>query len=79
MSAVEVDPVYVADARAAQDWSLSGEDAAEGVVVVVDAACRAVKSATKGAIFVEAAARVHVGTVALDRWAWAASLVVCCV
>jgi hypothetical protein len=73
-----VDPAYVADDLAAQDWSLSGGDVVEGVVVA-DAACHAVKSATKGAIFVEAVARVHVGTVALDRWAWAASLVVCCV
>ena len=35
MSAVEVDPVYVADARVARDWSLFGGDAAEGVVAVV--------------------------------------------
>jgi hypothetical protein len=85
MSVVEVDPVYVADAREARDWSLFGGDAAEGVVVVVvvvvvvDAACHAVKSATKGAISVEAVAKAHAGTVALDRWAWVASLAACCV
>lgn len=77
MPAAEVDLVCVADARAAQDWNLSGGDAAEDVVG--DAACRAVKSLTKGAIFVEAVARAHAGTVAWHRWAWAASLVACCV
>jgi predicted DCC family thiol-disulfide oxidoreductase YuxK len=75
MSAVEVDLVYVAGARAAQDWSLSGGDAAEGVVV--DAACHAAMSAMKGAIFVEAVARAHVRTVAFDRWTWVATLVAC--
>ena len=80
MSAVEVDPVYVADARVARDWSLFGGDAAEGVVAVaVDAACHAVKSATKGAISVEVVAKAHAGAVALDRWAWVASLAACCV
>jgi hypothetical protein len=64
MSAVEVDLVYIVGARVAQDWSSSGGDAAEGVVVVEDAACRAVKSATKDAISVEAVAKAHAGTVA---------------
>jgi hypothetical protein len=63
MSAVEVDLVYIVGARVAQDWSSSGGDAAEGVVVE-DAACRAVKSATKDVISVEAVAKAHAGTVA---------------
>ena len=63
MSAVEVDLAYIVDAQVAQDLSLSGVDAAEGVVVE-DAACHAVKSATKVAISVEAVAKAHAGTVA---------------
>jgi len=76
MSAVEVDLEYVAAGDpVARDWSLSDGGAAEGVVV--DAACHAVKFSTKGAIFVEAVARAHAGTVALGRWAWAANLAAC--
>ena len=77
MSAVDLDPAYIVDARVAQGWSLSGEDAAEGVVA--DVACYAVKSATKDAISVEAVAKAHAETVAFDHWAWAASLGACCV
>jgi hypothetical protein len=67
MSAADLDLAYIVDARVAQDWSLSGEDAAEGVVA--DVACYAVKSATKDAISVEAVAKAHAETVAFDRWA----------
>lgn len=77
MSAVEVDLACVADAQAAQDWNLSDGDAAEGVAV--DAAWRVAKYAMKDARCLEAVARAHAGTVALDRWAWAASLAACCV
>lgn len=66
---------YVADGQVGRDLSLYGEDVAEGAVA--DVAWDAAKFEKTDVIFLAAVVRDLVGSVALRRSAWAASLGVC--
>ena len=66
---------YVVDGQVGRGSSLYGEGVAEGAAV--DVALDAARFEKRDAIFQAAVAKDLVGSVALHRWAWAASLGVC--